>query len=173
MKRFLFIVFFAVFSTWTFAQEGVRVVDSIESLLPALQGREKVEAMMELSRAFFDFSFDDCVAWSEKAIRLSKDIGDKELEADVNYSLGIHYGYHSDLDLAQIFLKKAFELYQQAGNDAKAFEALWNQAYFELVLGNMDTAFSTFQEVMTMAEQRDDSLACAQTSANMAVIQYQ
>lgn len=173
MKRWLFIVSLFVSSISSFAQDEMRTIDSLESVMVKQEGREKVETMIELSRAFFDFSFDDCIAWNEKAIRLSKEIGDTEIEADANYSLGIHYGYHSDLDLSQLYLKKALDIYMQSGNEIKAFESLWNIAYFELLLGNMDTAYTAYQKVVTMAEQLNDSLAYAQAISNIAAVQYQ
>ena len=173
MKRWLFIVSLFAFTISAFAQDEMRTIDSLESVMAKQEGREKVETMIELSRAFFDFSFDDCIAWSEKAIRLSKEIGDTEIEADANYSLGIHYGYHSDLDLSQLYLKKALDIYMQSGNEIKAFESLWNIAYFELLLGNMDTAYTAYQKVVTMAEQLNDSLAYAQAISNIAAVQYQ
>ena len=173
MKKLYNILILMLLSSFSFAQEETRMIDSLESVMAKQEGREKVETMMELSKAFFDFSFDDCVDWSEKAIQLSQEIGDVELEADALYSLGINYGYHSDLDLAQIYLKTSLDLYQQSGNEDKAFESLWNLAYFELLLGNMDTAYVAFQKVFSVAEQRHDSLACAQANSNMAFIQYQ
>ena len=173
MHRRVFIVFFFFLTLTVSAQEETRLIDSLENAIRHQEGLEKVQTMIELSYAFFDFSFDDCVDWGEKAIQCSLGLDDVELEADANYALGINYGYHSDLDLAQIYLKKAFDLYQQSGNEAKAFESIWNQAYFELVLGNMDTAYIAFEKVMEMAERREDSLACGQVSANMAFIQYQ
>ena len=173
MKRVINILVFLCLSLTAFAQEEMRIIDSLENAIRHQEGHEKVQTMIELSYAFFDFSFDDCVDWGEKAIQCSLGLDDVELEADANYALGINYGYHSDLDLAQVYLKKAFELYQQSGNEAKAFESIWNQAYFELVLGNMDTAYVAFQKVLSLAEQRHDSLACAQVNDNLAFIHYQ
>lgn len=173
MKRLYNILILLFLSSFSFAQDETRVIDSLESVMANQEGREKVETMMELSRAFFDFSFDDCIDWGEKAIQLSREFGDVELEADANFSIGIHYGYHSDHDLAQIYLKQSLFLYQQSKNDDKAFESLWNLAYFEMILGNMDTAYMAFQEVLLVAEQRHDSLAYAQASDNLAFVQYQ
>ena len=173
MKRLFNILILLFLTTFTFAQDETRVIDSLESVMAKQEGREKVLSMIELSKAFFDFSFDDCVDWSEKAIQLSQEIGDVELEADAVFSLGIHYGYHADLDLSQVYLKNSFDLYQQSGSEAKAFESLWNLAYFELLLGNMDTACVAFQKVLSVAEQRHDSLAYAQASDNLAFVQYQ
>ena len=172
MKRLFHILVFFCFSLTAFAQEETRAIDSLENIMQYQEGREKVLTMMELSRAFFDFSFDDCIDWSEKAIQLAHVTNDVELDGDANFAFGIHYGYHSDLDLAQIYLKRSLDLYQQSRNEDKAFESLWNLAYFELLLGNMDTAYVAFQKVFSVAEQRHDSLACAQANDNLAVIQY-
>ena len=107
MKRLINILVFCCLCLASFAQEEMRIVDSLLAVLPTQEGSEKVETMLELSIAFFDFSFDDCIDWGEKAIQLSHEIGDVELEGDTHYSLGINYGYHSDLDLAQIYLKNS------------------------------------------------------------------
>ena len=112
MKRIYNILILIFLSSFSFAQEETRIIDSLESVMAKQEGREKVETMMELSKAFFDFSFDDCIDWGEKAIRFSQELGDVELEADAVYSLGINYGYHSDLDLVQIYLKHSLDLYQ-------------------------------------------------------------
>ena len=173
MRHLFAILSFLIMSLTVSAQEEMRVIDSLEDAIRHQEGRERVLTMIELSYAFYDFSFDDCIDWGEKAITYSLEMDDTELEAAANYALGINYGYHTDLDLAQFYLKNAFDLYQQSGNEAKAFESIWNQAYFEMVLGNMDTAYIAFEKVMEMAERLNDSLACAQVSANMAFIQYQ
>lgn len=164
---------FCVLSICAFPQDDTRVVDSLEHVLATQQGSERIKTMIQMVWAFYDVSFDDGIAWGEKAMRLSHESGNVELEAQAAYAMGMQYGYHNDLDLAQEYLKTAYDLYEQAGNEAKAFEALWNQAYFELLLGNMDSAFVAYQNVMLMAERFHDGLACAQTSFNMAVVQYQ
>lgn len=173
MKQFLSIVYFLLLVLATYGQEEIRVVDSLESAMAQQEGRERVKTMMELSKAFFDFSFDDCVDWGEKAIEEAQRMGYTDLEADATYALGLHYGYHVDLDLAQDCFKKAFDLHKSVGNDAKAFEDLWDQAYFEQVLGNIDSAFVIYEKVLSYAKERNDTLAEANVCANMAVIQYQ
>lgn len=148
-------------------------MDSLLSVLPSQEGRKKVETMMELSTAFFDFSFDDCIDWGEKAIKEAHAMGFVDLEADAISALGVHYGNHIDLDLEQEYLKKAFELHKALGDDDKALDDLWSQAYFEQVLGNIDSALIIYEKVLLYAEQRNDTLTMAKSYANMAVIQYQ
>lgn len=173
MKRLLLIVTMVLGSTWALAQDDMRVIDSLENAMAEQQGAERIKTMIQMIWAFYDVSFDDGIAWGEKAMRLAHESGEQELEAQASYALGMQYGYHNDLDLAQDYLETAYNLYEQAGNEAKAFDALWNQAYFELLLGNIDSAFVAYQNVLLMAERLHDSLAYAQTSFNMAVVQYQ
>lgn len=173
MKRLLLILSFAFYINWVFAQEETHIVDSLENVLSTQQGKESIKTMIQMVWAFYDVSFDDGIEWGEKAIQLSQEVGDIELEAQASYAVGVQFGYHNDFDLAQVYLKKAFGLFEQAGNETGAFDAMWNRAYFELLLGNMDTAHAAFQKVLSMAEQRHDDLACAQAHSNLAVVCFQ
>ena len=148
-------------------------MDSLLSVLPSQEGREKVETMMELSKAFFDYSFDDCVDWGEKAIEEAHALGLSDLEANAMSALGVHYGDHIDLDLEQEYLRKAFNMHKAVGDEGRALNDLWYQAYYELVLGNIDSAIVVYEKVLFYAEQLSDSLTEAKAYANMAVIQYQ
>ena len=173
MKRLLLIVFLAVCSIWAFAQEDTHIVDSLEQVLTTQQGTERIKTMIQMVWAFYDVSFDDGIDWGEKAKQLARESGDIELEAQATYAMGVQYGYHNDLDLAQDYLKEAYDLFEQVGDETKAFDALWNQAYFELILGNMDTASTAFQQVQVMAERIQDSMAYALAGFNLGFVQYQ
>ena len=173
MKRLLNILVFCCLALPVVAQEETHVVDSLLNVLERQQGRDKVLTMIELTWEFYDVSYDDCIDWGEKAIKEAQEQGLADLEADATYALGMQYGYHGDLDLSQKKLKKAFELHETIGNDARAFEDIWNQAYFEQQVGNIDTAFQIYEEVLVYAKKRQDSIAMAQVYTNMAVIQHQ
>lgn len=173
MKRLFAILSFLVLISAASAQEEMRVVDSLESAMAQQEGREKVETMIQLSKAFFDFSFDECVDWGEKAIIEAKSQGHTDLEADANHTLGEHYGYHIDLDLSYVYLKKAFDLHESIKDEEKAFEDIWRQAYFEHVYGNVDTALCMYEKVLSFAERREDTLGIAKVNSNKAILQYQ
>lgn len=173
MKRLFNILILLFLTTFCFAQEETRVIDSLESVLCTQQGTERINTMIQMVWAFYDVSFDDGINWGEKARQLAHESGDVELEAQAVYAMGVQYGYHNDLDLAQDYLKEAYDLFEQVGNETKAFDALWNQAYFELILGNMDTASMAFQKVQAMAERIQDSMAYALAGFNLGFVQYQ
>ena len=173
MKRLLNILVFLGFYLAASAQEELRVVDSLESVLAQQEGRERVETMMELSKAFFDFSFDECIDWGEKAIEEARSLGFTDLEGDATFSLGEFYGDHADKDLAQEYLRKARSIHLLVGKDKEAINDLWLQAYYEQVIGNIDTAYVIYEQVMEVANGNKDSLLVAKALSNMAIIQYQ
>ncbi len=173
MKRWLNILVFFAMAMVAYPQEETRIVDSLLNVLPTQEGREKVETMIELTWEFYDVSYDECLDWGEKAIKEAQGNGFADLEAKATFALAMQYGYHSDLDLAQDYLKQAFALHQSVGDEARAFEDLWNQAYFEQLWGNLDSSFLVYEEALSFAERRNDTLAMANIYANMAVIRYQ
>lgn len=173
MKRFFSILSFLMFALAVFGQEEMRIVDSLESTITQQEGREKVKTMMELSKAFFNFSFDDCVNWGELAIKEAHAMGFADLEADATSSLGEIYGDHSDNDFAQDYLRKAQLMHMSVGKEKEAINDLWLQAYYEQIVGNIDTAYAIYEKVMETSNRNKDSLLMAKALSNMAVILYQ
>ncbi len=173
MKKLVNILVLVCLSLPVFAQNETRTIDSLENVMAKQEGEEKVKTMLQLVEAFYDVSFDDCVSWGEKAILLSQELGSKELEAEAVFELGMQYGYHNDLDLAQYYLKQSYTLYEQAGDNAKAFDVMWYAAYFDLMLGNMDTALCLYEKALTVAESQNDILGMAKVNSNRAIIHYQ
>jgi tetratricopeptide (TPR) repeat protein len=156
-----------------FAQEETHIVDSLESILPSQQGREKVLTMIELTWEFYDISFDDGIRWGEKAIQEAQILGYDDLEAKANYALGIQYAYHADLDLAKMYLKKSYQMFMDLSDAQNAFESLWNIATYELNFGSMDTARQVYSEALSLAEQMNDSVSAVYVLSNLAVIHHQ
>ena len=173
MRRLLLIVSFTFFSSWAFAQDDIRVIDSLENSIAQQKGRKRIETMMKLSLSFVEVSFDDGIEWGEKALSEARNQGFDDLEADANYTLGIQYGDHADLDLASVFLKKAYDMHLSIANEEKAFEDIWKQAYFEQVFGNVDTALCLYNKGFALAERRNDTLGMAKVNSNIAILQYQ
>lgn len=173
MKRLLLILSFAVISTWACAQEEIRIVDSLESILPRQEGRERVETMIELSKAFFDFSFDDCINWGEKAIEEAKKMNDNQLTAIAYGEIGIHYLNHYEFDLSKSSFENA-EILLADGNDSILWVDVLNyKGRVELFMGDLDLALSTFQRDLEISECLGKELNCADLINNMAYIYFQ
>ena len=144
-------------------------MDSLLSVLPTQEGREKVETMIELTWEFYEVSYDDCLDWGEKAIKEAQELGYADLEARATYVLGLQYAYHGDLDLAKEYLQQSFHQYMEISDTENAFESLWDIATYELTLGNMDSAYCVYEKALSIAEE-DFYYARACIYSNMALI---
>ena len=171
MKRLLNILILLFLTTFTFAQDETRVIDSLESVMAKQEGREKVLTMIELVWEFYEVSYDDCINWGEKAIEEAQRLGLTDLEARANYVLGLQYAYHGDLDLAKHYLNKSYDMYLALSDTENAFESLWDIATYELLLGNIDTAYSVYQEALNIAED-DYYHGRASIYSNLGNIEY-
>ena len=173
MKRLINIWFFLCLSLMTFAQEEMWVIDSLESAMAKQEGREKVETMMELSKAFFDFSFDDCINWGEKAIVEAIQFHDEELLAKAYWKIGLHYLYHYELDLAHEQLDKAYKILRNKGDSELLMRVLNFKGGVELFIGDMDSALITLQYNQQVSENLGDELNYADVLNNLAYIHFQ
>ena len=173
MKRWLAILTFLVLALAASAQEEMRVVDSLESVMAQQEGREKVETMMNLSWAFFDFSFDECIDWGEKAIEEATRFYDEELLAKAYWKIGMRYLNHYEFDLAIENYNKALELLKNKDESELLEDVLNYKGRVELLMGEMDSAWMTYQQALQVSENLGDELNCADVINNMAYIFYQ
>ena len=172
MKRLLNILVFFALALPTSPQEETRIVDSLRNVLPTQEGREKVLTMIELTWDFYDISFDDCIAWGEKAINEANALGYNDLEAKANYVVGIQYAYHADLDLARKHLQAAYGQFDALSDTRNAFESLWHLATYELTLGSVDTAYALYERALPLSLQLNDTSAYAYVLSNMGLAEH-
>lgn len=173
MKRVINILILSFLTTFIFAQDETRVIDSLESVMAKQEGREKVETMMELSKAFFDYSFDECIDWGEKAIQEATQFRDEELMAKSYWKIGMRYLNHYELDLALENYNKALELLKNKEDSELLEDVLNYKGRVELFMGEMDSAIMTYQYALRVSENLGDELNCADVINNMAYIYYQ
>lgn len=173
MKRLFNIWFFLCLSLVGFAQQEMRVVDSIQQAMMKQEGYEKAETMQELSRAFFDVSFEDCVAWGEKAVEAAELLHDKPLLSQAFWKLGLSYMYHYDFDLAHDCFGRALALLEGYKEIELLRFVLDYKGRVELLMGELDAALATYQYDLRVSEKLGDELNCADVINNMAYIYFQ
>ena len=172
-NRIIHIIIGLLFASTAFAQGEMKVIDSLKNAAASQKGYEKVKTMLELSKAFYDVSFDDCVSVGEAAIAESKKLKDKSTEAEAYYKLGVRYMYHYDLDLSRTQLMKALQLMPEEENSETQMLALNCLGRVELLMGNVDEAVSIYQQALSVSEALHDELNCADVTNNMAYIYFQ
>ena len=172
-NRIVHIILMMLLASTAFAQSEIWIIDSLEQAAASQKGREKVETMLELSRAFYDVSFDDCISVGEAAIAESKELKDKLLEAEAHYKLGVRYMYHYDLDLSRSELQKALQMIPEDEFSEMQMMALNCLGQVELLMGNINDAVLVYQQTFSVSEALHDEMNCADVTNNMAYIYFQ
>lgn len=172
-NRLIYIIIMMLFASAAFAQGEMKVIDSLKQAAESQKGREKVKTMLELSKAFYDVSFDDCVSVGEAAIAESKKLKDKSIEAEAYYKLGVRYMYHYDLDLSRTQLMKALQLMPDDESSEMQMMTLNCLGRVELLMGNVDEAVLVYRRALSVSEALHDELNCADVTNNMAYIYFQ
>jgi tetratricopeptide (TPR) repeat protein len=173
MKRWLFIVSLFAFTISAFAQDEMRTIDSLESVMAKQEGREKVETMIELSYAFFEFSFDDCINWGERAIEDAVCLHDDELIAKSYLEMGNRYLDHFEFDLAYEQFVNALKYLKEKGDSELLEDVLNSKGWAELFMGEIDSALATYQSDLELSERLDDIRNYADVINNIAYIHFQ
>ena len=173
MKRLINILIFIYLSLNVFAQKETRVADSLLSVIPSQEGREKVETMMELSRTFFDFSFDDCIDWGERAIDEAILLQDEELVALAYLKIGLRYLNHYEFDLAVENFDRALELLKNKEDTELLMRVLNAKGRVELFMGDLDLALLTYIRALDVSKRLGDEINCADVTNNLAYIYFQ
>ena len=170
MKRLLNILVFFVLASAAMAQEETRIVDSLLQEMARQEGYEKAETMQELSRAFVEISYDECVSIGEKAIEESAKTGDIPLLSQAYWKLGLSYLEHYDFDLAHQCFEQASELLSNSKQTELTMLVLDYKGRVELLMGEFDLALSTYQKALEVSENLGDQLNSADVINNMAYI---
>ena len=174
MKRLLNILVFTFLASVAFAQEEMRVIDSLERVMAKQEGRERVETMMELSKAFVDFSFDDCINWGEKAIKEAASLQDDELVAKAYWKIGLRYLHHYEFDLAHDQFVTAWDILRDKQKASEQLMDVLNyKGYVELYMGEIDSALTTYQQTLKVSEILGDEANCADVYNGMAYLHFQ
>ena len=113
-SRLIFLLFFA-FTLQISAQQ--RVADSLEVMMPSLEGEEKVDVFNQLSDIYQYIDYEKAIDYAKKGIELASKIGYKKGLAWAYGSLGFAYT-NIDNKKAVKFTKKALEIRQRIGDKA-------------------------------------------------------
>jgi tetratricopeptide (TPR) repeat protein len=174
MKLWLNILVFFCLTIGVYAQDEMRVIDSLENVMAKQEGKERVETMLELSRAFVDFSFDDCISWGERAIMESKNLQDDELVAKAYWKIGLRYLHHYEFDFAHEQFVAALNVLDNRKEASEQLMDIMNyKGYVELYMGEIDSALATYRKTLIVSEALGDEANCADVYNGMAYLYFQ
>ena len=172
MKRLINILFFALLASFSFAQEEMQVIDSLQNVMAKQEGAKRVETMAELAQFMFNVSFDDCISIGETAVAEAEKLGDDDLLSWTYWMLGTSFMNHYDFDLALEHFDKAIELLEGKEESEWLMYALDYKGRVELLMGNLDEALATYLRDLEVSQHLGDEPNCADVTNNLAYIYF-
>lgn len=141
--------------------------DSLEQVLPALQGREKVIALGELT---FQYAYTDGVKaleYGNRELALAQELNDPEMLALAYNDLSIAYFYKGRFDTVVVLNKKALAIREKLG-DLRGMASSLNKmgnAYHEL--GDLGNAMRVQMRTLQVYESLQDTFGMETTLNNI------
>lgn len=172
MNRLINILILLFLASISFAQEEIRHIDSLQSVMAKQEGTERVETMTELAQSMFNVSYDDCISIGEAAVKEAERLNDDDLLSWTHWKLGISYMNHYDFDLAHEHFEKAIELLDGKAESEWLMYALDYKGRVELMMGNLNEALSTYLKDLSVSQHLGDELNCADVTNNLAYIYF-
>jgi Tetratricopeptide repeat. len=156
-----------------FSSERFSTVDSLNEVISAQSGRDKIMSMIALTKSFSDISLDESIEAGEAAIKEANAFGFKDLEAKAYDALGRILVDAYELDLAHDYLEHSLELYRQIDDSTHVLDVLRDIGYAELVMGDVKRSIRSFGDALSLAELIKNQNALADIQNNLAVIYFQ
>lgn len=172
MKRLINILVFALLTSFSFAQEEIQVIDSLQNVMAKQEGVKRVETMAELAQFMFNVSFDDCISIGETAVAEAEKLGDDDLLSWTHWMLGTSFMNHYDFDLALEHFDKAIELLEGKEESEWLMYALDYKGRVELLMGDLDEALATYLRDLEVSQHLGDEPNCADVTNNLAYIYF-
>lgn len=172
MKRLINILVFAFLASFSFAQEEMHAIDSLQIVMAKQEGAKRVETMAELAQVMFNVSYDDCISIGETSVAEAEKLGDDDLLSWTHWKLGISFMNHYDFDLALEHFNKAIELLEGKEESEWLMYALDYKGRVELMMGDLDEALSTYLRDLEVSQHLGDEPNCADVTNNLAYIYF-
>jgi CHAT domain-containing protein len=106
----------------------------------------------------------------QQGLEISRQIGDKNLEANIVHGQGDRMFQRGDLAAAQEKYSQAVELYQQAGDDGEGLaRVLTSEGRLQRVHGHPEKAIPLYQQALDLQKSLGDRAGAIQSTNAMAV----
>jgi len=99
--------------------------------------------------------FAAAIAYHEQALRLARDLGDRDAEAFALNNLGAQAAEQGDFDSAGVWFAECIAVAREAGAVLQTIRALHNLAHMQRVQHDSAGALQTMEEVLALAREHD------------------
>jgi tetratricopeptide (TPR) repeat protein len=113
MKKPLLLFILCTIVNISFSQSQT---DSLQSMLPVLQGKEKLEVLKKLTHTYLMQSYDSCIYYGLQTIELAKELDDLKAEGYAERRTGYAYFQSGNYNESITHYKRGLLIYQELQN---------------------------------------------------------
>ncbi len=145
-------------------------IDSLERILPKIEGKEKSEALNRLSFLYSELSFEKAYNYSKKANEYSNEINypDGMIKSYIN--LGVAYHYQSNFKKAEENMLRALKLSRDNKIPYLEGRALNGLGVINKNLGQLDLALEYYQKALKIEMESGKEIGVATIQGNIGII---
>lgn len=131
-------------------------IDSLEAQLSITTSHDKVVTLINLSEAYRNVVYNDCIKYGTQAVELADKLNNKSLKALALKSLGISSYYSGDMDISLGYYSQSLELYEEIDDKKGQASCLNNLGNIYLEWANFDKAIDYYTRSFNMEEMLDN-----------------
>ena len=148
-------------------------IDSLESQLKIVNGKEKVEVLNELVKAYDTVSYIKSLDYAKQALELTKIFKSKEDIADSSDRIGRIYYYLDDYDKSIEYFINSLKIRENIGNKTGVCQSYNNIGVIYLYIGNYNKALEYFLNSLKISEEISDIELRAKNFINIGIVYMQ
>lgn len=164
-------VILVLFFTLPFAATGQNVsIDSLRKVLSTTRGADHVKTMIELCWQYRFVSADTARQYGMEALKLSRELENKELEVEALHNIGVTYEAQGDYKDALTYERQALALRQVLGDSIKLANTLNNLGIIYDEQGEYKDALEHYFQARKIYDAAGDPEKIAMVSLNIGVV---
>lgn len=154
MKRITLIIFLSM--GLSFVLKAQSNIAELENKLKTSEGKSKYELLYQISKAYLPISAKKSLNYGEQAFKMSKELKNKNLEANALNLIGTAYYQLENYRDAVKTYEKEYEVRKALKQKSESTKTLYNIASIYEAWGKQSKALSTFKDALPAAKVSKD-----------------
>lgn len=168
MKKIFFLSIFILMISIISAQSSQ--LDSLKIQVEKTIGKDKVDALNQLSKAYWMEDPTFSIEYGEAAHKLAKAIKYSSGEAKSLNNIGVGYFYLGDAETSFEFLERSLRIYEKLNTKVDIITAYNNIGIIYGAVNDYDNAIKYFNESLKMEEELDNKSGIAGALSNLGLM---
>ncbi len=164
------LIFVCFFSNILWAGD---IIDNLEAKLKTISGKEKINVLNALAKAYYEKSPKKSMSYAEQALELAGKADDQKDKADALHNIGVACKYLGNYGKALGYYLESLKIRENIGDEEGIANSLHHIGNIYDYLKNYDQALKYHQNALKIREERGDKKGTADSLHNIGVICHQ